>query len=157
MEKISPLRASLDAFNKFRANRTAPKNDEAAKVHSNPFGITFKGTVLQMDVFDSSTKKTGEQGSLGFGAIQEKLQNVSKLTASAWVSTINKFSDARNSVVSFCGKVKQNTTDFIDALNNTKVELNFDFLTHSVGNLQKQPIGTLEERLRAELGAMGGV
>lgn len=156
MQKISPLRASLDAFNKFREARGASKSDEAAKVHSNPFGITFKGTVLQMDVFETNTP-VKKADPLGFNAIQEKMQNVSKLTASAWVSTINKFSDAKNSVISFCGKIKQDATDFVGKLNNTKVELNFDFLTHNVGSLQKQPIGALEEKLKYELSAMGGV
>ncbi len=156
MQKISPLRASLDAFNKFRESRGASKSDEAAKVHSNPFGITFKGTVLQMDVFESASP-VKKADPLGLSAIQEKMQNVSKLTASAWVSTINKFSDAKNSVISFCGGIKQGAIDFVDKLNNTKVEFNLDFLTHSVGNLQRQPIGALEERLRGELSAMGGV
>ena len=156
MQKISPLRASLDAFNKFREARGTSKSDEAAKVHSNPFGITFKGTVLQMDVFEAKDpiKKADP---LGFGAIQEKMQNVSKLTASAWVSTINKFSDAKNSVISFCGKIWKDANSAFDKLDSIRFEPSLDFYTHSVSNLQRQPIGALEEKFRHELAAMGGV
>jgi|GEM_PF-1260697 len=156
MQKISPLRASLDAFNKFREARGASKSDEAAKVHSNPFGITFKGTVLQMDVFENSNP-VKKADPLGFGAIQEKMQNVSKLTASAWVSTINKFSTAKNSVVSFCGKIWQDANNAFDKLDGIRFEPNLDFYNYSVGNLQKQPIGALEEKFKGELAAMGGV
>lgn len=149
MQKISPLRASLEAFNKFKAQRSSNKT-EAQKVHSNPFGITFKGTVLQMDVFDSNTIKKVDK----ISEFKEKISNVSKLTASAWVATINKFSNAKNSAISFGSKLKQDTVDFIDKLNKTKVEFNFDFMTNSVGNLQKRPIGTLEEMFKTELKAL---
>lgn len=148
MQKISPLRASLDAFNKFKAKRSEVKT-EAQKVHSNPFGITFKGTVLQMDVFENSLKEDKLAG------IKEKMANVSKLTASAWVATINKFSNAKNSVISFGAKIKQDAKSFVDKLNNTKIEFDFDFMKNSVASLQKQPISNLEDMLKTQLKALG--
>ena len=59
MQKISPLRASIEAFNKFKASRTN-KTEKAEKTtqqaQTNPFGITFRGTVIQMDVFEKTNK-----------------------------------------------------------------------------------------------------
>ena len=59
MQKISPLRSSIEAFNKFKALR-ANKADKAQKtentVQTNPFGITFKGNMIQMDVFEKTQK-----------------------------------------------------------------------------------------------------
>ena len=58
MQKISPLKSSIEAFNKFkamRANKTSKaetKQDSVAQ--TNPFGITFRGTVIQMDVFEKA-------------------------------------------------------------------------------------------------------
>ena len=59
MQKISPLRSSIEAFNKFKALR-ANKTDKAQKTEqqtqTNPFGITFKGNMIQMDVFEKTEK-----------------------------------------------------------------------------------------------------
>ena len=57
MQKISPLKSSLEAFKRFKSERI--KNNELRnnQVATNPFGITFKGTVLQMDVFETAKAK----------------------------------------------------------------------------------------------------
>lgn len=149
MQKISPLRASLEAFNKFKAQRAENKS-QTDKTHSNPFGITFKGTVLQMDVFNSSTKKAGNTG---LDTVKEKMTNVSKLTASAWIATINKFSTAKSALVSFGSKLKQDSIAVLDKMKNTKVD--FNFMANTVGSLQRRPIGELEEMFGSELKALG--
>ena len=58
MQKISPLRSSIEAFNKFKALRAdkAKKAETNKATQTNPFGITFKGTVIQMDVFEKTDK-----------------------------------------------------------------------------------------------------
>ena len=72
MQKISPLRASVaKAFNDFKANRLK-KSENAENLQTNPFGITFKGVLLQSDVFESSTaaQKPERWNGGGFGANQ---------------------------------------------------------------------------------------
>ena len=96
MQRISPLRSSIEAFNKFKASRAEKANKiKENATQTNPFGITFKGTVIQMDVFESSTKKAQENTANNTNSIKEKMQNTGKLLASAWVGTINKFSSSR--------------------------------------------------------------
>ena len=144
MQKISPLRASVaKAFNDFKANR-AKKAENNQNLHTNPFGITFKGVLLQSDVFESSsaTQTTG---------IKDKLASGTKLLASAWVGTINKINSMKSAAISFGRKIKETTKNTIDMLNNTNVE--FDIFKYNVSRLQKQPVSELEQMLRNELGA----
>ena len=88
MQKISPLRASVaKAFNDFKAGR-AKKNENNESLHTNPFGITFKGVLLQSDVFESSAAAQKP-------ALKDRLAAGTKLLASAWVGTINKFNSMK--------------------------------------------------------------
>ena len=142
MQKISPLRTSLEAFRKFKANRENLKSNSA---QTNPFGITFKGTVLQMDVFETS-------GSKAPNIITKKMQEAGKLAASAWTTTINKFSSIKKNVVEFAKNVKTSTKEFIHMLNTTNVEFNFS--KYNVKNLAKRPVGELGELLTKEISAL---
>ena len=73
MQKISPLKASLEAFNRFKTQRKESRiNSDLNKMNTNPFGITFKGTILQMDVFESA-HKAAKKDILGDG-----IQRISK-------------------------------------------------------------------------------
>lgn len=144
MQKISPLRASVaKAFNDFKANRTK-QNEQNETLHTNPFGITFKGVLLQSDVFESSAAK--EQP-----ALKDRLQSGTKLLASAWVGTINKFNSVKNAAISFGRRIKETTINTIDKLNNTNVD--FDIFRYNVSRLQKQPVSELEAMFIKELGA----
>lgn len=146
MQKISPLRSGLEAFKKFkidRANKAEIKNNAAI---TNPFGITFKGTVLQMDVFESS--KVQEKQSL-----KDKLAQAGKLSMSAWVSTINKFSSMKENVIAFTGRIKNDVKEFVNKINTTNIE--FDFFKYNVSNLSKRPVSELGDMLKAEIGALG--
>jgi hypothetical protein len=134
MQKISPLRASLDAFNKFKANRAKNINQDIA--HTNPFGITFKGTVLQMDVFDSPKKENVQNN-----VVKEKMAQAGKLLSSAWTSTLDRANGVRQSLVSFGSKIKTNAKDVMDKL--TKTEINFDFMKYNVSSLSKRPVSEL--------------
>ena len=152
MQKISPLRSSIEAFNKFkalRANKTdkANKTQEAA-AQTNPFGITFKGTVIQMDVFE----KTQDSVKTATPSLKERLQNSGKLLAAAWVGTINKFSSFKTNAIAFGNKVKDNAIAFgnkVKEIGNTKVE--FDVFKYNVSRLQNQPVGELKSLLANEL------
>ncbi len=152
MQKISPLRSSIEAFNKFRLTRKA-SNDaqklQETKVQTNPFGITFKGTVIQMDVFDKAEKTESAQKT---NAFKEKMQNTGKLLASAWVCTINKFSSLKSNAISFGNKIKDTTIAYAKKayeIANAPIELNV--FKYNVSNLQNKPVSELRTMLAYEL------
>ena len=152
MQKISPLRSSIEAFNKFKALR-ANKNNEVKKndaVSTNPFGITFKGNMIQMDVFEKTDKT--EKATTASPSLKERLQNTGKLLASAWVGTINKFSSFKTNAIAFGNKLKDSTIAFghkLKEIGNTQVE--FDVFKYNVSRLQNKPVGELKTMLTNEL------
>ena len=151
MQKISPLRAGLDAFNRFKTARLQKTNENKIGSNSNstnPFGISFKGNVLQMDVFDSSTKTSA--GSTN--PIKESLNNVNKFVASARVATMNKIESIKQGAISFGSRVKENITTAYNKLATT--EVNLDFMKNSVSRLQKRPVSELEEMFKTELNGL---
>ena len=158
MQKISPLRSSIEAFNKFKALR-ANKTDKANKAEqaansTNPFGITFKGTVIQMDVFEKTEK--AEKTASATPSLKERMQNTGKLLASAWVGTINKFSSLKTNAIAFGNKIKDNTiaaAKKIYEIGNTPIE--FDVFKYNVSRLQTQPVSDLKSMLSNELQGVG--
>ena len=157
MQKISPLRTSIEAFNKFKASRAnkAQKTEKTTQqAQTNPFGITFRGTVIQMDVFEK-TNKTEKAENAGL-SVKERLQNTGKLLASAWVGTINKFSSLKTNAIAFGNKLKDNTVAFgkkLYEIGNTKVE--FDVFKYNVSRLQNKPVSELKDMLSYELQGVG--
>ncbi len=124
---------------------------------SNPFGISFKGNVIQADVFETTAAKETPAN-----MIKEK----GKMFASAVVGNINSFNEAiksrLNSVVSFGRRVRDNMANWWEQAKNTEVtfDLNelskfvnqkFQWNEYSVSNLAKRPVNDLENMLRAEL------
>lgn len=158
MQKISPLKSSIEAFNKFRAMRakssgkTETKTDSVAQ--TNPFGITFRGTVIQMDVFEKS--ETNDTTTTTSPSLKERLQNTGKLLASAWVGTINKISSLKTNVIAFGNKIKTSTIDFakkVQEIGNREVDL--DIFKYNVSRLQNQPVSELRTMLSNELQGVG--
>ena len=151
MQRISPLRSSIEAFNKFKASRAEKANKiKENATQTNPFGITFKGKLVAADVFTSS-KKTEEQANVN--PFKEKMESTSKLLASAWAGTINKFSSIKTNAIAFGNKLKDNTIAFakkVQEIGNTEVKFENPF-KYTVGNLQKQSVGDLRTMLTAEL------
>jgi len=151
MQKISPLRSSIEAFNKFkalRANKTDKAQKTEQKAQTNPFGITFKGNIIQMDVFEKTEKAEKAMSP----SLKERLQNTGKLLASAWVGTINKFSSFKTNAIAFGNKIKDNAIAFgnkVKEIGNTKVE--FDVFKYNVSRLQTQPVSELKSLLANEL------
>ena len=152
MQKISPLRSSIEAFNKFRLARKASnetKQLQETKVQTNPFGITFKGTVIQMDVFDKTEKAESTQKTNSF---KEKMQNTGKLLASAWVGTINKFSSLKTNAIAFGNKLKDTTVAYAKkAYEIANAPIEFDVFKYNVSNLQNKPVSELKSMLANEL------
>ena len=141
MQKISPLRAGLDAFNRFKASRLqntkAPKTENnSAQNSTNPFGITFKGTMIQMDVFDSSTKKESAKN-----PVQQGLDSINKFVASARAATMNKFESIKQGAISFGNKIKENVT--VEVAPTTKEEL-----VDIINNMSEEDKKELKEMLK---------
>ncbi len=152
MQKISPLRSSIEAFNKFRLARKASGNAQQlqeTKVQTNPFGITFKGTVIQMDVFDKTEKVESTEKS---NTLKEKMQNTGKLLASAWVGTINKFSSLKTNVIAFGNKLKDTTVAYAKkAYEIANAPIEFNVFKYNVSSLQNRSVGELKAMLTSEL------
>lgn len=147
MEKISPLRASLKAFEQFKAQRAQRRQENANTNATNPFGLTFKGSMIQMDVFESSAKAQKQEESNGYN---DKFQKAGKLAASAWVSTINRFNSIKQSMISFGSRMKESAINTWDKLNKTEITFTGLF-KDSVSSLQKRPVIELESMLNEEL------
>lgn len=151
MEKISPLRASLKAFEQFKAQRAQKRQENTGIGATNPFGLTFKGNIVQMDVFESQSKKA--ENSNASNSVKDSFNKAGKLAASAWVSTKNAFNSMKQSIISFGSRLKENTINAWDKLNKTEISFTGLF-KDSVSSLQKRPVGELEEMLITELAAV---
>lgn len=131
------------------AENTAVKKQQNRinNLATNPFGVSFKGNVIQADVFETANKTSAT----------EMITQKSKLFASAVVSGINNFNESfksrMNSIVSFGKKITTNVFDTIERIGNT--EINFDMSgiknrlfadrQYSVKNLTNRPVNELKE------------
>lgn len=148
--------------------RTSPSKTEGN--HSNPFGVNFKGNIIQADVFDKS-----EKSGISFkGAeIAAKVANKGKLWSSAIVGSINNANEAMrkilNPVASFGRTIKENAlrvkTNAIQMKDkavglckdfaNTSLRMDIDFINYSQKNLgkrSKDELGGMLENLIAARG-----
>ena len=150
MQKISPLRSSIEAFNRFKASRKLNQAQEN-RVQTNPFGITFKGKFVQSDVFESENSKTNNS-TMSLDAINERLQNAGKLLTSAWVGTINKFSNLKANVVSFGNTLKEKTIATAKKIYDyASAPIDFNIFRYNVAALQTAPVDELRSMLTNEL------
>lgn len=140
----------------FKSARTESKTNAPAH-SSNPFGISFKGNVIQADIFQTTANRDHERISL-----QEK----GKMFMSAVVGNINSFNESirsrLNSVVSFGRQVKDNVANWWEMAKNTEITFDMNGMSrfisekfqtnpYGVNNLLKRPVNELEDMLRAEL------
>ncbi len=154
---MDKIKISQTNFSLFRPM----SKDERQEVHSNPFGINFKGNILASDVFESSkAKETNSAGSNPFTQLTSK----SKMAASAVVGSMNSFNEAFrsriNSIVSFGRQVRESISSSWEKAKNTEISLDFKGLAesisskfnnqYSVSNLVKQPVDDLGAMFRAE-------
>lgn len=137
--------------------------EQRQEVHSNPFGINFKGNVLTSDVFET-TKAKESNGSNPFESFT-KLTNKSKMVASAIVGGMNSFNESFrsrvNSIVNFGRQVRDNIANSWEKAKNTEITIDFRGLgeaiaskfdnSYSVNNLLKHPVDDLGAMLTSEL------
>lgn len=120
--------------------------------HTNPFGVSFKGNIINADVFEEKKSSLTEN------------QNKGKMLVSTLVGSINAIHSSigrrLNTVVSFGRRIKETTTDLWDKANNIDVG---NFLssrmpaftgTYSVRRLQKLPVSDLSDMFREKLETM---
>lgn len=123
---------------------------------SNPFGVSFKGNVIQADVFEKAAPK-----------ITNTIAEKGKLFASAIVGNVNNFNNSlksrMNAIVSFGQKIKTNMVEMFDKAANTEISLDFEAFANTirskffpdnqykVKNLIKMPVSDLKNMLQAEL------
>lgn len=123
---------------------------------SNPFGVSFKGSIVKADVFEKAVPN-----------VAEKISSKGKIFASAIVGNINNFNSSlksrMNAVVSFGQKIKTNIFDAIEKAKNTEITLDFEDFTNTirkkwfpdsqykVKNLVKTPVSDIRSMLAAEL------
>lgn len=130
--------------------KVAKKSNEMItnKLATNPFGVSFKGNVLQADVFENSKNEISVKN------ISEK----SKLFASAVVSGINNFNEAfksrMNSIVSFGKKVTADALETIERIGNTEIHLNMDSIKNRLFPNRQYSVKNLSNRSVDELKIM---
>lgn len=128
------------------------KTNEAENnsLHTNPFGVNFKGNMISADVFDKKNSESNE--------------NQTKMFKSAIVGSISSFNSALsrrlNSVVSFGRRIKETTVDLWAQANNIDMKAFLEERmpsfgsTYSVNNLRKQPVAELESMFQDEISSL---
>ena len=138
--KIS-LHSSRAAQKINQTNKTVQKG----QLSTNPFGVSFKGNVIQADVFESAKSNN----------IGQNITERSKLFASAVVSGINNFNEAfksrMNSVVSFGKKITTNVFDTIERIGNTEITFNMEGLKNRLFPDRQYSVKNLANRSVDEL------
>ena len=126
--------------------KVAKENTSTNKLSTNPFGVSFKGNVIQADVFESAKKAAGSN------VIAEK----SKLFASAVVSGINSFNESlksrMNAIVSFGKKVTTDVFEKLEKIGNTEITFDMEAMAnrlfpdrqYSVKNLSGKSVDELK-------------
>lgn len=102
---------------------------------TNPFGVNYKGNMINADVFDVSF--TG-----GKEKLIEKAAKKGKMWASAMVSSINEGISSRlDSIARFGSRMKENTINLWNSVHN------FDFASRvrDLGNSVKSTITAINE------------
>ena len=102
------------------SDKASAQSSAAQKFSSNPFGVSFKGNVMQADVFQSSAGKTAVSG------IGEK----GRLFAGAVVSGINNFNQSfkarMNAIGAYAKKITSNVFNSIEKFGSTEIKFNID-------------------------------
>lgn len=128
----------------FRTNVNKSENQSnQASNHTNPFGVSFKGNIINADVFEE--KKSDLTGN----------QNRGKMLVSTLVGSINainsSISNRLNSVVNFCGRVKNSTVAAWQRARLVNVE---DVIVNEIAKRGTYSVHRLQQRPVSELGAM---
>jgi len=141
---------SINVFKQSSKSVEKNENRENRANHTNPFGVNFKGNIINADVFESSEKGQSEN-------------RVNKFVDSIRVGSMNAFSSISNrlnSVVSFGRRIKSDVSNMWQQANNIEITLGVptfrgwsDSLKekfnnpYSVDNLQKRDTCDLRSEL----------
>jgi len=100
--------------------RTASSKAENRDNHTNPFGVNFKGNMINADVFEPAFCGAKE-------SIAKKAANKGRMWASAIVGSMNSVNESisrrLDSVVSFGNRIKSNVSDLWNQANNIEINL----------------------------------
>lgn len=93
-------------------------------VSTNPFGVSFKGNIIQADVFEKSekVKKTPKKASASFKAAPQ-----TKMTKSAFVGSMNSFNEFMSSKFKSVAEFAQRTKEQVIALYKKAQDTKFHF------------------------------
>lgn len=134
--------------------RTSVNNSENRSNHTNPFGVSFKGNIINADVFEE--KKSDLTAN----------QNRGKMLVSTLVGSINainsSISNRFNSVVNFGRRLREQTQNLWNQANSFDMTTFMGNIsdkialggTYSVNRLQKRPVSELEGILKERLATM---
>ena len=107
-----------------RIFKTSPNRNENAGLHTNPFGVSFKGNIITADVFES--KEKSEKMSFGQNWVKGAGRLKSRMEASAIVGSFNSMGQAFgariDSIVKFGRTIRNNTARTWGYLKNINVE-----------------------------------
>ncbi len=127
--------------------KTNANNKSAAEKQfsTNPFGVSFKGNVIQADVFEGAKNSS----------ITKNIAEKSKLYASAIVSGINNFNEAfksrMNSVVSFGKKITHNVFDTLERIGSTEITIDMNGIKNKIFPDRQYSVKQLSNKSVCEL------
>lgn len=138
----------------FKTNANKIEKSENRSNHTNPFGVSFKGNIINADVFEENSGLT-------------ERQNRGKMLVSTLVGSINSINSSiskrLNSVVNFGRRIGETTTNLWNQARGVDMGTFFAGLpdkmsllggNYSVNNLQKRPVSELEAMLTDRLATM---
>lgn len=139
----------------FKTNANKVEKSENRSNHTNPFGVSFKGNIINADVFEEKNSGLTER------------QNRGKMLVSTLVGSINSINSSigrrLNSVVNFGRRIGETTVNLWNQARGIDMGTFFAGLpdkmsalggTYSVNNLQKRPVSELEAMLQERLANM---
>lgn len=136
----------------FKTGMNKVEKSENRSNHTNPFGVSFKGNIINADVFEEKNSGLTEN------------QNRGKMLVSTLVGSINSINSSisrrLNSVVNFGRRIGETTSDLWNRARGVDMGTFFAGLpdaiggTYSVNNLQKRPVSELGALLTEKITAM---
>jgi len=125
--------------------------------HSNPFGVNYKGNMINADVFSVSFSGAKEKAAEGIAARAKN--RVNKFVDAIRVGSMNAFQSLRlNSIASFGKRIKASATNLWNDINNTFVNIHISsaknilkpqvsLVNYSVNSIRKQSISNVRGML----------
>lgn len=126
--------------------RSAPEKTQSN--HTNPFGVNFKGNMINADVFEVSSRGVGKIAETA-GKISGK---INKLRDAMNIGSINSYLNNRlNSVVDFGKRIKNSAVNTWNNINETmlrlgvnkednKLKFSFSINNYTKNHMKKKPL-----------------